>query len=67
MPLYEFVCLACEDRFDVRRGLEEADPSCPTCGDDRVRRQLSMFASAGNGGSVSAGGCSCGGACACGH
>jgi putative FmdB family regulatory protein len=68
MPLYEYICLACEDRFDARRALEGAEPSCPSCGADRVRRQLSMFASAGNGGPVGGnGGCACGGACACGH
>jgi putative FmdB family regulatory protein len=68
MPLYEYICLACEDRFDARRGLEDADPACPRCGESRVRRQLSMFASAGNGGTTrSAGACACGDACACGH
>lgn len=69
MPLYEYICLACEDRFDARRGLTESDPPCPSCGQDRVRKQLSLFASGGNGGTVSAGsaGCACGGACACGH
>jgi putative FmdB family regulatory protein len=68
MPLYEYVCLACEDHFDARRGLEEPDPSCPICGQDRVRRHFSLFASPGNGETVSAGGgCACGGACACGR
>lgn len=69
MPVYEYVCLGCEERFDSRRGLDDVDPDCPRCGEDRVRRQFSLFASTGNGGTMSAGGggCACGGACACGH
>lgn len=69
MPIYEYVCMACESHFEelVRNGKE---PDCPDCGDANVRRQLSVFAahgetpqpSFGGGG----GGC-CGGSCGCGH
>ncbi|WP_117000694.1 FmdB family zinc ribbon protein [Desertimonas flava] len=74
MALYEYRCRTCDERFEVRRPMAEAnDPApCPR-GHTRTVRLLSSFASvsagaapapamAGGGG----GGC-CGGACGCGH
>jgi putative FmdB family regulatory protein len=63
MPVYEFVCLGCEERFDKLLPMSSDDPSCPTCGETRVRRQLSLIG--GLGGAPAASGCACGGACAC--
>ena len=46
MPIYEYVCMACESHFEelVRNG---EDPDCPDCGAANVRRQLSVFAAHG--------------------
>jgi putative FmdB family regulatory protein len=69
MPIYEYVCMACESHFEeLVRG--DQDPACPDCGDANVRRQLSVFAAHGTAeqpsyGGSSSGGC-CGGSCGCG-
>ena len=78
MPIYEYVCMACESHFEelVRNG---DDPDCPDCGAANVRRQLSVFAAhgtaeqpsfggmtSGAGGAAAAGGGCCGGSCGCG-
>ena len=75
MAVYEYLCLACEHRFEERRPMGSTVDlalACPSCGADRVRRRFS-FATAGAtdaGPSASApaasGGC-CGGGCACGN
>ncbi len=48
MPLFEYVCVRCGDRFEllVRSGHGAADgePACPKCGYERVQKQLSGFA-----------------------
>jgi putative FmdB family regulatory protein len=76
MAAYEYVCLACESRFEQRRAMTasvETALACPTCGSDRVRRQFSFLAATGSAtgpsgfDAPSSGGCACGGACACGH
>ena len=72
MPIYEYVCMACESHFEeLVRG--DQDPACPECGAAKVRRQLSVFAATGvssqptfSGPSGGGGGC-CGGSCGCGH
>lgn len=69
MATYEYLCLACEHRFEDRRPMGSSVGTalaCPSCGGDRVRRQFSFVASLG-GTAPSAGGCACGGACACGR
>jgi putative FmdB family regulatory protein len=67
MATYEYVCLACERRFEERRSMTasvETALACPSCGSDRVRRQFSFLAGP-VGSAPSGGGCACGGACAC--
>ena len=67
MPIYEYVCMTCEARFEeLVRG--EQQVSCPECGATRVAKQLSSFAMVGTAGQTGAfgGGC-CGGSCGCGH
>jgi putative FmdB family regulatory protein len=63
MPLYEYRCPRCCERFEVlqRVGASADAVRCPECGADQVERQLSSFAAAVAGrGSTSfaeAGGC----------
>lgn len=66
MPVYEFVCLQCERRFEryVRTFTEAV--SCPGCAGSRVEKQLSTFAMAGASPAARGGGACCGGGgCGC--
>jgi putative FmdB family regulatory protein len=41
MPIYEFECADCGNRFDRLQKLSDPDPTvCPTCGAERVSRRL---------------------------
>lgn len=74
MPLYEYYCQRCEQRFELLRPMSRMDDpaACPR-GHDGGKRVLSAFAafSRGEGGEIEAvsggGGCPgcAGGACAC--
>jgi putative FmdB family regulatory protein len=74
MPLYEFRCHTCDDRFELRRPMSEANEpaACPE-GHPNAVRLLSVFASVGGStGSAaptpaaSTGG-GCGSGCGCAH
>jgi putative FmdB family regulatory protein len=76
MPIYEYRCVDCGERFDALRSMSRADApiACSNCESDNTIRQVSA-AFAHSGGRVVAGGgngnscrsCS-GGSCAtCGH
>jgi putative FmdB family regulatory protein len=76
MPIYDYRCTDCDERYDelVRRA--EDVVTCPSCGSEHSERLLSVFAGMGGGGKQmakpdfsrmasfprSGGGC-CGGAC----
>ena len=74
MPIYEYVCTTCRNRFEKMRPMETSreDVACPDCGTS-APRALSMFAAftRGSGSELEAiaggGGCACGmgGACGC--
>ncbi len=77
MPVYEYVCTTCRNRFEKLRPMAEMDDEapCPDCG-SQTSRALSVFAAFitddyGNTRPTtnlgSGGGCACGagGACAC--
>lgn len=51
MPLYEYRCTGCGERFEVlqRMGQGADSLACPRCGAARPERQLSTFAAAGGG------------------
>ena len=52
MPIYEFECSACGERFDRLQKLSDPDPdACPNCGATGVRRRLTApsFRLAGSG------------------
>ena len=70
MPIYEYVCMACESHFEELVRYDDATPACPECAGTKVRKQLSVFAAHGTAeqpsfGGTSGGGC-CGGGCGCG-
>ncbi|NWG14953.1 MAG: zinc ribbon domain-containing protein [Acidobacteria bacterium] len=45
MPIYEYRCADCADRFDVLLRTMNADGvKCPSCGSTRVTRLVSTFA-----------------------
>ena len=46
MPIFEYECPACGDRFDkLVRGGTPSEVPCPKCGGTQTRRVLSTFAS----------------------
>lgn len=76
MPLYEYACLECNERYEDLRSASRADAvvPCTSCGSTRVKRLLSVFATVGGATASSddspysaprSGGCGCGGNCAC--
>ena len=71
MPLYEYQCDTCGEKFEVRRPIQASDDPapCPNCESFDSKRQVSQFMAFVKGaeGTQSAGGgCECGGACSCG-
>lgn len=75
MPIYEYICQDCQQRFSARRAMSEADApiACPKCGSAQTRRGLSLFAAHSSGGSIaggsgeSCGSCSSASCGSCGH
>jgi len=49
MPIYEYQCQECKERFDkfVRSISAEVEIVCPNCGSKQVRKGFSLFASKG--------------------
>ena len=47
MPIYEYRCERCKQRFERLVSLREANaaPTCPQCGATETRKQFSPFAS----------------------
>jgi len=45
MPLYEYRCRECGERFELLRRFDEADKDliCPRCQSEQVERQISSF------------------------
>ena len=50
MPIYEYVCLNCGDKFELMRGFSQEDDGikCPKCGAEKPRKVISLFASGSN-------------------
>jgi putative FmdB family regulatory protein len=46
MPIYEYECLKCGERFSMRRGFDEKDEDvkCPKCDTKKPRRTISNIA-----------------------
>jgi putative FmdB family regulatory protein len=73
MPIYEYICEACNERFEKIVINKQQEISCPKCASKKASIQLSVFATASSGGGPSSssggfsggsGGC-CGGGCSC--
>lgn len=45
MPIYEYRCDECGERFElfVRSTVQQITPTCPKCGGQRVRKNISLF------------------------
>jgi putative FmdB family regulatory protein len=56
MPIYEYECQSCGDRFESFRGITERDDKvkCPNCGGQNSKKVVSSFF---GGGGSSGGGC----------
>ena len=76
MPLYEFDCLSCHEKFEQLVPSFRAEATCPKCGGHEVAKLLSTFAMSSGGGSgrgevarmpamAGGGGGCCGGGCGC--
>jgi putative FmdB family regulatory protein len=71
MPIYEYVCLDCGERFETLRPMKEADApiACDLCESQHTTRCLSLFFAQSGGrviassGNSACGSCS-GGSCA---
>ncbi len=75
MPLYEYFCLDCHERFEALRAMKDADALilCTKCKSEHTVRAISLF-NAQSGGRVIAGnssagcaGCSSGSCSTCGR
>jgi putative FmdB family regulatory protein len=47
VPIYEFECEDCGNRFGELVAPQAAPPPCPACGSSRVHRRLSQFSPPG--------------------
>lgn len=49
MPIYEYSCEACGERFEALRPVESRDKplDCPKCGHNSSEKLLSVFAAGG--------------------
>jgi putative FmdB family regulatory protein len=56
MPIYEYRCEACGEGFEVfvRSVSGKADPTCPKCGSQKVKKAISLFGVATTAGSTAA-------------
>jgi putative FmdB family regulatory protein len=45
MPIYEYECTTCGERFELRRGMTDSDSEirCSKCGAECPRRIFSVF------------------------
>jgi len=66
MPIYEYICDDCKAHFEKIVINKQQEITCPKCSSKKAAIQLSVFATAGNGGSSApSGGFSGGGGCGC--
>jgi putative FmdB family regulatory protein len=46
MPIYEYECMKCGQKFELRRSMADSDKDtqCPWCGAENSKRVFSVFA-----------------------
>ena len=46
MPIYEYLCESCGDKFEklVRRAEDAVEAGCPSCGEKHLKQEYSTFA-----------------------
>lgn len=56
MPIYEYRCLNCGEKFDMLRSFnaDDSDLKCPKCEAEHPQRAISLFASGGSSGGTCA-------------
>jgi putative FmdB family regulatory protein len=52
LPVYEYECQKCGERFELRRSMSDSDQDikCPQCEAENPRRVFSTFATTSSGG-----------------
>jgi len=52
MPIYEYECVKCGKKFELRRSITDSDSEikCPKCGDENPRKVFSVFGIGSSGG-----------------
>ena len=62
MPVYEYQCRRCGERFELflRSHSPDRAPACPSCGCEEVEKAISLFGVGGGGLSGGFGDASCG-------
>ena len=62
MPIYEYCCDACGERFELflRSTSQRAAPICPKCGSPSARKSISLFGVGSSGGGRVTADASCG-------
>ncbi len=55
MPIYEYECRKCGEKFEKRRSISDDDRelACPKCGAEKPSRVFSVFATTAPGGGSS--------------
>jgi putative FmdB family regulatory protein len=43
VPIYDYACVACDERFDELQRSDAPPPPCPACGAEHTQRLLSPF------------------------
>ncbi len=53
MPIYEYECETCGEKFEHFRWADEDDKNlrCPKCGDEKIKKLMSSFSKRGVGNS----------------
>lgn len=49
MPLYDYRCAACGERFEARHGFDAPAPACPACQSSAVKRVIAQAPSVARG------------------
>ncbi len=51
MPIYEYKCPKCRERFELRRNIADSDSEikCPRCGNKHPERIISLFGKTSSG------------------